>query len=98
MENTTKIDIIKDSIFCYNEQKNERKDYPLTEEFNAFLKMFSDTQDMLSVNISDPISRIVKFYKIENSIPQHFVELPYVEMTQEEKEIFDTFVKLILSK
>ena len=98
MENVTKIDIMVDTIYCYDELTNERVDYPLTSEYDFFINEFSDTQDLLTVNISDPIARIMKFYTIENSVPKSFTELDYVDMTEEQKGIFDTFVELIKLK
>jgi hypothetical protein len=98
MENVTKIDIMIDTIYCYDELTNERVDYLLTEEYNFFMNEFSDTQELLSVNIYNPIARIMKFYTIENSIPKSFTELDYVDMTEEQKGIFDTFVEMIKSK
>jgi len=98
MENVTKIDIMVETIYCYDEMSNERKDYPLTDEYNFFMNEFSDTQDLLTVNITDPIARIMKFYTIENSVPKSFTELDYVNMTEDQKEIFDTFVELIKLK
>ena len=59
MENVTKIDIMIDTIYCYDEMTNERIDYPLTSEYDFFMNEFSDTQELLTVNISDPIARIM---------------------------------------
>ena len=98
MENVTKIDIMVDTIYCYDELANERVDYPLTEEYDFFMDEFSDTQELLSVNIYNPIPRVMKFYTIENSVPESFTELDYVDMTEEQKVIFNTFVELIKSK
>ena len=98
MENVTKIDIMIDTIYCYDELINERIDYPLTEEYDFFMNEFSDTQELLTVNITDPIARIMKFYTIENSVPKSFTELDYVDMTEEQKLIFDNFVDMIKSK
>lgn len=98
MENVTKIDIMIDTIYCYDEMTNERIDYPLTSEYDFFMNEFSDTQELLSVNIYNPIPRIMKFYTIENSIPKSFVELDYVDMTEEQKLIFDNFVTMIKTK
>ena len=98
MENVTKIDIIADTIYCYDELLNERLDYPLTEEYNFFMNVFSDTQELLSVNIYNPIPRVMKFYTIENSIPKSFTELDYVDMSAEEKTTWDDFVIMIKSK
>ena len=98
MENVTKIDIIVDTIYCYDEITNERVDYPLTSEYDFFMNEFSDTQELLTVNITDPIARIMKFYTIENSIPKSFTELNYSDMTEEQKVIWDSFVLIIRSK
>jgi|TARA_R110000868_G_scaffold172688_1_gene408617 hypothetical protein len=98
MENVTKIDIIVDTIYCYDEITNERVNYPLTSEYDFFMNEFSDTQELLTVNITDPIARIMKFYTIENSIPKSFTELNYSDMTEEQKIIWDSFVLMIKSK
>jgi hypothetical protein len=98
MENVTKIDIMVDTIYCYDELTNERVDYPLTAEYDFFMDEFSDTQELLSVNIYNPIPRIMKFYTIENSVPKSFTELDYVDMTEEQKGIFDSFVDIIKAK
>jgi len=98
MENVTKIDIIGTEIYAYNELDNTKEIYPLTSEYDFFMNEFSDTQDLLTVNISDPIARVMKFYTIENSVPKSFTELDYVDMTEEEKAIWDSFVTMIKSK
>ena len=98
METVTKIDIISDNIYCYDELNNTREIYPLTPEYDFFMSEFSDTQELLSVNIYDPIPRVMKFYNIENSIPRSFIELDYVDMTDDQKTTWDTFVNLIKTK
>jgi hypothetical protein len=98
MENVTKIDIMVDTIYCYDELTNERVNYPLTAEYDFFMNEFSDTQELLSVNIYNPIPRVMKFYTIENSVPKSFTELDYVDMTEEQKGIFDSFVDIIKAK
>ena len=95
METVTKIDIISDNIYCYDELNNTREIYPLTSEYDFFMNEFSDTQELLSVNIYDPIPRVMKFFNIENSIPRSFIELDYVDMTDDQKTTWDTFVNLI---
>lgn len=97
METATKIDILVDTIYCYDEMTNERMDYPLTSEYDFFMNEFSDTQELLTVNISDPIARIMKFYNIENSVPRSYTEINYSDMNQEQQRIFDTFVEMIKS-
>jgi hypothetical protein len=96
MESATKIDIIGLEIYAYDELKNKKEIYPLTSDYDFFMNEFSDTQELLSVNISNPIARIMKFYGIENSIPKSFTELEYIKMTEEQKSKFDMFVNLIL--
>lgn len=98
MENITKIDIIKNEIHCYNELTNERVSYPITAEYDFFISHFVDTQDLLTINILAPITRIMKFYSIKNSIPESFVEIEYQYMSETEKEIFDSFVNIIKFK
>jgi hypothetical protein len=98
MENVTKIDVISTDIYAYDELTNKKEIYPLTKEYDFFMNEFSDSQDLLTVNISDPIARIMKFYTIENSVPKSFTELDYIDMTEEQKVIFDTFVDMIKSK
>jgi len=98
MESVTKIDIMGLEIYAYNELTNTREIYPLTSEYDFFMNEFSDTQELLSLNIYNPIPRIVKFYGIENSIPKSFIELDYVDMTEQQKEDFNAFVEMIKLK
>lgn len=98
METVSKIDIIAESVFCYDELDNTMETLPLTQEYDFFMNTFSDNQDLLSVNIYNPIPRIVKFYGIVDSRPDTFVEIDYDTMTISEKESFDAFVTLIKSK
>jgi len=97
MKDVTKIDIMGIYIYAYDELINTKEIYPLTKEYDFFIDEFSDTQELLTVNISDPIARVVKFYNIENSIPKSFTELDYSDMDQEQQRIFDTFVDMIKS-
>jgi hypothetical protein len=98
MESVTKIDIMGLEIYAYDELGNTKEIYPLTAEYDFFMTAFSDTQELLSVNIYNPIPRIMKFYGIENSIPKEFTELDYVDMTVEQKADFDAFIELIKLK
>ena len=98
MESVTKIDIMGVEIYAYDELENKKEIYPLTPEYDFFMEAFSDTQELLSVNVYNPIPRIMKFYGIENSIPKEFTELDYVDMTVEQNADFDAFVELIKIK
>lgn len=98
METVSKIDIMVESIFCYDELANTMETLPLTQEYDFFMNTFSDNQDLLTVNIYNPIPRIIKFYGIVDSRPDSFVEINYDTMTISEKESFNNFVTLIKSK
>ncbi len=98
MESVTKIDIMGVEIYAYDELANTKEIYPLTSEYDFFMNEFSDTQELLSVNIYNPIPRIMKFYGIENSIPQSFTELDYVDMTEQQQIDFNAFVEMIKIK
>lgn len=97
MIDVTKIDIIEQDIFCYNEDNGTIVVYPLTSAYDDFMNAFSDTQDLLTVNITVPIPRVMKFYKIENSIPESFIEIDYVDMSTPDQIIFNDFIALIQS-
>ena len=98
MESVTKIDIMGLEIYAYDELANTKEIYPLTAEYDFFMNEFSDTQELLSVNIYNPIPRIMKFYGIENSIPKDFTELDYVDMNEQQQIDFNAFVELIKIK
>jgi hypothetical protein len=98
METVTKIDIINNEINCYDELAGERVVYPLDSSYDFFMDEFSDTQDLLTVNIYDPIPRVMKFYNINESIPSSFIEIDYVDMTSNEQTIFNSFVEMIKTK
>lgn len=94
MESVTKIDIIGQEIFCYCETDNTREIYPLVG-VDAFIAEFSDTQELLTVNIYEPMPRLIRFYSITESIPESFVILEYADMTTKQKKTFDDFVTLM---
>ena len=91
MITVTTIDIIKDKIYCYDEETDERVIYPLVG-VDTFMNEFSDTQDLLTVNITDPLARLIKFYAISESEPESFIILDYTDMTAGQKVIFDEFI------
>ena len=51
-----------------------------------------DTQELLTINVSQPAKRIIKFYNIEMGIPESFEELQYDSMTAEQKSALDNFI------
>jgi hypothetical protein len=96
MENILeKIDIIeKSSISMYNQFMGGLRMFSLSDiDHKEFMTTFSDNEDLLTINITSPIKRIIKFYNINESIPGHFIELDYNEMTNEQKIILDNFIE-----
>lgn len=95
---TEKIDIIESEVIAYNTTLSEKKHYKLDYQMFDFMNAFSDTQDLLTVNISNPIKRVMKFYMIKEAIPSSQVELPYSEMSIEQQTIMDNFIAYITNK
>ena len=98
METVTKIDIIKSKIFCYDENSNTKEIYTLTSEYDFFMNEFSDTQDLLTVNIKYPVKRIVKFYEIKESVPQYYIQKLFIDMTETQKNKLNDMIELIKNK
>jgi len=100
MEAVSKIDIFKaqQQIVCYNELEMTKEMYPLTSDYDFFMEEFSDTEDLLTVNVENPIKRIVKFYNIQDYTPESFTELNYQDMNENQKEILDQFINLIINQ
>ena len=59
---------------------------------DTFETTFMDTQDLLTINVSQPIKRIIKFYNINMGVPESFEELDYDSMTEQQKTILDNFI------
>ena len=80
---TEKFDIINGMVYRYDLDMNQQA----SEVFNdaTFESTFIDTQDLLTINVSQPIKRIMKFYNIQMGIPESTVELDYTSMTAEQK-------------
>jgi len=92
---TEKIDIVGQVIYRYNDLQEQQESTPLTSEYDTFINEFSDTQDLLSINVSNPIKRIMKFYEIKEGIPNSFEELDYLEMTAPQQLILDNFINQV---
>jgi len=90
-----KIDIVGQVIYRYNDLQEQQESIPLTSEYDTFINEFSDTQDLLSINVSQPIKRIMKFYEIKEGIPNSFEELDYLEMTAPQQLILDNFINQV---
>jgi len=89
---TEKLDIIGNVVYRYDSDMEQQES--ITFNDITFQATFMDTQDLLTINISQPIKRIMKFYNINMGIPESFVELDYNLMTNEEKITLDNFINI----
>ena len=87
---TEKFDIIEDVVYRYDSDMQQQADTTFNDA--TFEAAFMDTQDLLTINVSQPIKRIVKFYNIQMGIPESFTELDYDSMTAEQKTALDNFI------
>ena len=87
---TEKFDIIGNVTYRYNSDMEQQDSVAFND--NAFESTFIDTQDLLTINISQPIKRIMKFYNIQMGVPESFEELNYDSMTVEQKTVLDNFI------
>lgn len=87
---TEKFDIIDDLLFRYDSEMQEQESSVFND--NDFKNAFIDNEDLLTINVSQPLKRIVKFYNIQMGIPESFDELDYNLMTAEQKTILDNFI------
>ena len=89
---TEKLDIIGSVVYRYDSDMEAQDSVAFSDA--TFESTFMDTQDLLTVNVSQPIKRIMKFYNINMGIPESFVELDYNLMTNEEKITLDNFISI----
>lgn len=87
---TEKFDIIESVTYRYNFDMEQQDSLAFND--TAFETTFMDTQDLLTINVSQPIKRIMKFYNIQMGIPESFTELEYDSMTAEQKSVLDGFI------
>jgi hypothetical protein len=87
---TEKFDIIEDVVYRYDSDMQQQADTTFNDA--TFEAAFMDTQDLLTINVSQPIKRIVKFYNIQMGIPESITELDYESMTAEQKSVLDDFI------
>lgn len=89
---TEKFDIFKDNSILFRQDENGENQENGVFNDDTFKLTFMDTQDLLTINVSQPLKRIVKFYNIQMGIPESFDELDYNLMTAEQKTILDNFI------
>ena len=87
---TEKFDIIGSVLYRYDSDMEQQESTTFND--NTFETTFMDTQDLLTINVSQPIKRIMKFYNINMGIPESFIELDYDSMTAEHKATLDNFI------
>lgn len=87
---TEKFDIINNVTYRYDSDMEQQGSVAFSDA--TFESTFMDTQELLTINVSQPIKRIVKFYNIEMGIPESFEELDYDSMTAEQKTALDNFI------
>ena len=87
---TEKFDIIGNVVYRYDDDMQQQTDVTFND--TTFESTFMDTQDLLTINVSQPIKRIVKFYNIQMGIPESITELDYESMTAEQKSVLDDFI------
>lgn len=89
---TEKFDIFKNSNVLYRQDSDGVNQTDGVFNDTTFESTFMDTQDLLTINVSQPIKRIMKFYNIEMGIPESITELDYDSMTAEQKIVLDDFI------
>ena len=87
---TEKLDIIGNVLYRYDSDMEQQESTTFNDD--TFETTFMDTQDLLTINISQPIKRIMKFYDINMGVPESFEELDYDSMTEQQKTILDNFI------
>lgn len=87
---TEKLDIIGNVLYRYDSDMEQQESTTFNDD--TFETTFMDTQDLLTINVSQPIKRIIKFYNINMGVPESFEELDYDSMTEQQKTILDNFI------
>jgi hypothetical protein len=88
-----KIDIVNERVSCYDANCELIKTLNLSDFQNIDFG-YLDGAKLFSLNISQPIKRVVKFSEINGlDSSAEFVEYPYSEMSEEQKADFDSFVQ-----
>ncbi len=88
-----KIDITNERVSCYDANCELIKTLNLSDFQNIDFG-YLDGAKLFSLNISQPIKRVVKFSEINGlDSSAEFVEYPYSEMSEEQKADFDSFVQ-----
>lgn len=93
-EGAQKIDIKDGVISVYDINGFFLATHPLdTASYSNFINAFNDSTDLVSINDSLPVKRLIKFY--DNSQPAPYIDLNYSGMDSGDKSILDIFVQQI---
>lgn len=88
-----KIDIIDQSVICYNDQFEVEKRLQLSDFENVKFDYLNESK-LFSININTPIKRVVKFTSLNTQeTVAEFTEYPYSDMTADQQAEFDNFVQ-----
>jgi hypothetical protein len=92
-----KIDVLENIIYIYDENMELIKDINLDTLQDLDLTYLDDCK-LFTMNISQPIKRVVKFSELQGvDKTAIFVETLYENMTEQQAIDFDNFVLLINS-
>lgn len=87
-----KIDIINERVYCYDSNCELLKTLNLSDFQNIDFEYLKDTK-LFSINLTDPIKRVVKFYEINGlDSSAEFEVYIYENMDDKQKADFDSFV------
>ena len=92
-----KIDVINEVIYVYDENMELIKSIEFSTLEGLDLT-YLDGCVLLTINISQPVKRVVKFTELQDlGVDAVFVETHYENMTEQQALDFDNFVLLINS-
>jgi hypothetical protein len=87
-----KIDVIKEKVFCYDENCELLKSLNLSDFQNIDFGYLEGAK-LFSLNLTQPTKRVVKFTEVNGlDSTAEFVEYPYTDMDDQQKADFDSFV------
>jgi len=92
-----KIDVINGVIYTYDENMEQIKSISL-DTLEGLDLSYLDNCKLLTINISQPVKRVVKFSELQGlETDAVFVETLYENMTEQQALDFNNFVALINS-
>jgi hypothetical protein len=87
-----KIDVIGQDVYCYDLLGSLIKSLTI-DQFTGIDFSYLDGSKLFTLNITQPIKRVVKFRELNGlDTTAEFTEYPYENMTPEQQADFDSFV------